>query len=705
MTAANEEAIRTRHPLGGVYGWIAGQFAADRARWTLWLPAFGGVGIAIYFALPVEPPEWLGAVGIAFALVALTSSRRRPFRMGLAAVGLAVAVGFAFAQIRTATVAAPALSEERGPAVVTGRIIDIDHRPGTTRVVLDRVDVPGLSSEALPQRVRIRLIRADSGYGVTPPAGSQIRVLAVLRPPPRPAAPGAFDFSRRLYFAGIGAVGYAVGAVAVVEDAEATRLASRLEGWRQGMASRIRQTLDGEAGAIAVALLVGERGGVSQSAYQAMRDAGIAHLLAISGLHVGLVAGFIFLITRGGLALIEPLALTRPIKKWAAVVALLGAVGYMLMVGAPVPTQRAVIMTGLVLLAVVVDRVAFSMRTVAWAAVVVLALAPESLLGPSFQMSFAAVIALIAAYEMATRRARLWGKAPAWWSRIALYVVGVAATTVIASAATGLFAAYHFQRIAVLGVVANLLAVPLTAFVIMPMGVLAYLLTPLGLDGIALSAMGWGIDGMLWVARQASAWPGAAAAVPAMPVWGLVAAALGGLWLCLWQQAWRWFGVAGILVGVASIAATSRADLLINDNGSLVAVRMADGQWSVSSFRAGRFSRDVWLRRDGAESADRWPEAGATPNGELSCDPLGCLYRRDGVTIAVVRDPRAFAEDCAVADAVVATIPAPRFCDAAVVDRFDLWRDGAHALTVRDGIVSVDSVAGHVGDRPWALRR
>lgn len=705
MTAADEEAIETRHGLGGVRGWAARQFVADRARWMLWLPAFGGAGIAVYFALPVEPPTWLGAVGIAVSLVGLSLGRRRPFGLGLAVAGLAVAVGFTLAQMRTATVAAPALSDALGPAVVTGRIVDIDHRPGTTRVVLDRLGVVDVAPGALPHRVRVRLIRADSGYGVTPPAGARVRVLAVLQPPPRPAAPGAFDFSRQLYFAGIGGVGYAIGPLTIVEQGGTTRLGALLEGWRQSMASRILQTLDGEAGAVAVALLVGERGGVSQSAYQAMRDAGIAHLLAISGLHVGLVAGFIFLTTRGGLALIEPVALTRPIKKWAAVVALLGAVGYMLMVGAPVPTQRAVIMTGLVLLAVMVDRVALSMRTVAWAAVVVLVLAPESLLGPSFQMSFAAVIALIAAYETATRRTRLLREGPAWWTRSVLYVVGVAATTVIASAATGLFAAYHFQRLAALGVVANLLAVPLTAFVIMPMGVLAYLLAPLGLDSVALSAMGWGIDGLLWVARQASAWPGAAVAVPAMPVWGLVAAALGGLWLCLWQQAWRWFGLAGIVIGVASIAVTPRADLLINDRGSLVAARLADGSWSVSSFRAGRFSRDVWLRRDGAGSADRWPEAGTTPNGELSCDPLGCLYRRGGMTIAIVRDPRAFAEDCAVADAVVATVPAPAFCDAAVIDRFDLWRNGAHSLAVRDGMVLVDSVAERVGDRPWALRR
>ncbi len=328
------------------------------------------------------------------------------------------------------------------------------------------------------------------------------------------------------------------------------------------------------------------------------------------------------------------------------------------------------------------------------------------MLGPSFQMSVAAVIALVAAYEAARPRLAEWRQGAGWGGLLLLYLAGVLLTTAVASAATAPFALYHFQRLASYGLAANLAAVPLTAFWIMPWGLVAYLLMPFGLEGLALTPMGWGVAVLLWIARLAADMPGAALLVPAMPAWGLAVVAAGGLWLCLWQRRWRLLGVAAIAVGLTSIAAAPRPDILINHTGSLMAVRDADGGLAVSSNRRDRFVRDMWLRRDGQAVAAAWPREGASADGRLMCDPLGCLYRRDGHTVALVRDPRALAEDCAVADVVVASVPVPWFCPAGtVVDRFDVWRHGAHALTfTRRGVV-VDSVGRSNGDRPWTLTR
>ena len=251
-----------------------------------------------------------------------------------------------------------------------------------------------------------------------------------------------------------------------------------------------------------------------------MRDAGRAHLLAISGLHIGLVAGILFIGVRALLALVRPWALVYLIKKWAA--AITGAFAYALIAGATVPTLRAIMMVGLVLTAVMLDRRGLSMRLLAWAALAILILQPESLLGPSFQMSFAAVTALIAAYEFLSQRRRYRADGasalPPWLRKGGLYLSGVALTTVIAGAATAPFAMYHFNRIADYGLTANLVAVPVTAMWVTPWAVAAFLLMPSGLEAVWPAALGQGIEILIGVADPVSSWRGAVARVTRAPV-------------------------------------------------------------------------------------------------------------------------------------------------------------------------------------------
>ena len=678
--------------------------SAERERWALWLPVAGGGGIAAYFAAPVEPLWGSGAVAALLALglwrLARPGSAGRVIALGLAAAAL----GFAAAQAGTALAAAPMLDREIGPITVEGTVAAIDVlSDGRVRVILEQPHLEGVAATDVPRRVRVRLAGREHVH-----VGQRLAVRAVLNGPSEPVAPGAFDFRRWAYFQQIGAIGYAVGQVDIRDEASPGRSALWLEHTRQAVASRIRSRIDDPAvAAITVALLTGERGGISEATNQALRDAGLAHLLAISGLHLGLVAGIVFFTVRLLLAACEFVALRWPIKKWAAVVALAAALAYMLLVGAPVPTQRAFIMTGLVLVAILADRTPISMRLVAWAAVVVLAVAPDSLTGASFQMSFAAVVALVACYEAMRDRLIRWRiGGPDLGRRVVLYVLGVALTTVVASAATAPFALFHFQRMASYGLAANLLAVPLTAFWIMPAGLLSYLLMPFGLDGPPLTVMGWGIALLLEIAGTVAAWPAAAVAVPAMPPWGLAAISLGGLWLCLWRGRVRLLGLAAVVLGLASLALVPRPDVLVSGDGRLMAVRSGDGDLIVSSLRVNRFDREIWLRRNGQEQAQAWPPVGAAAGGALRCDPLGCLYRRDERLLALVADPRALAEDCAVADVVVARVPVRGDCPAeVVVDRFDLWRHGAHALTVDGARVRVRTVTEVVGDRPWTRRR
>jgi competence protein ComEC len=352
------------------------------------------------------------------------------------------------------------------------------------------------------------------------------------------------------------------------------------------------------------------------------------------------------------------------------------------------------------------------MRLVALAAAVVLAVAPQSLLGPSFQMSFAAVVALIAAYEAARPwLARMRGDG-GFVRRAWLYVAGVMLTTVIAGLATAPFALYHFSRVAVFGLVANLGAVPLTALWVMPWATIAYVLAPLGLESLALAPMGWGVDAVVWISDTVAAWPGAAAHLPEMPPAAFLAIVAGGLWLCLWRTRWRLAGLAPLALGVTLAVSARPPDLLVAGDAQSFAVRDGNRLVFVGN-PPGRFERETWLRRAGFD-----PESGdaetrlSTPSartGSLACDSTACVYRAEGRMVSLIRNAAAAREDCARADVVVALVPLGRFrCrgPARFVGRFDLWREGAHAIWLdAGGGITVRTVAGARGVRPWAPQR
>ncbi|TVR99805.1 MAG: ComEC family competence protein [Rhodospirillales bacterium] len=684
--------------------------AAERDRWLLWVPVGIGAGIGAYFALPGEPPLWLGPTLLALSLSGIMAARARGDRWQLVTVAAlmpaaVVLAGFAAAQLRTAAVAAPVLERRIGPVDIAGRIVAVEVLPSAWRLTLNDVSVARLAPERTPHAVRVRVQGAQPAFR----PGDRVTLRGVLMPPPPPSAPGAFDFQRQSYFRGLGGVGFAYGGVTVTEPRlDPAGFAMALERARQRVGDRIRAHLEGATAAVAVALLTGERGGIPPPVMADIRESGLAHLLAISGLHVGLVAGLVFGVVRGGLALVSRVALRFPIKKWAAVAAAVAAIGYAALAGWPIPTQRALLMIGLVLLAVVLDRRGLSMRSVAWAATVILLLTPESLLSASFQLSFAAVVALIAVYEgVRDWRRRHRREAPSWPERLLLYLGGVALTTVVASAATAPFAVFHFHYLAGYGLAANMVAVPVTAFWVMPMAVAALVLMPLGLEAVPLSVMAVGIDVVMAVAEAVAGWPGAVMRLPAVPLAGLVATVVGGLWLCLWRARWRYLGVACIIAGVASLGAVRPPDLLIDGDAALLALRTADGGLLMSSHRTNRFARDVWLHRAGlAESGGTWPlQGGNSADGALACDPLGCVWRQQGRVVAIAWGAEALAEDCRSADVVVSAVPIRMPCPGPIrtIDRFDLWRNGAHAVWLEGAAVRVDSVGARQGRRPWSV--
>ncbi|MEJ0041616.1 MAG: ComEC/Rec2 family competence protein [Rhizomicrobium sp.] len=386
---------------------LAASALAERDRWPLWLPAAFAAGIGLYFALPVEPAlPWAGFATLAGLAAALGvgSTHRTTLRIALSLIA-ALAFGFAIAKLRTQSVAAPILARQVGPFGLDGRVEQAEPKGKGIRMVLTDIVSRRFTPQTTPVRIRVS-VRAATPL---PAPGSWVHVTAVLMPPPAPAAPGAYDFGRAAYYSRLGAVGYAYGRPKPIAPLRAETLRegwfARLERLRNAMTLRIREVLPGPEGAIAAALITGERSGVDASDVQAYRDSGLMHVLSISGLHLALAGGLFFWVLRALLAAIPAVALRYPIKKWAALAALAGATFYLLISGCEAPAVRSWIMLALMFAAILFDRPAITMRTVAIAAALLLAIEPESLLEPGFEMSFAAVIALVAFGEWELSRA------------------------------------------------------------------------------------------------------------------------------------------------------------------------------------------------------------------------------------------------------------------------------------------------------------
>jgi competence protein ComEC len=690
----------------GPRAWILEQLDAERGRWMLWLPVALGLGVAIYFELPSEPPLWLGPAAAGAGCVAWFLAPPGS-KAGALCVGLvAAAAGLGLVTWRTANLAAPTLTRPLFNINVEGRIADIQRLPEGVRVVLEAVRLKGGNvppPEMMPARLRVTLSKGAPKLTV----GSRLLVLANLSPPSGPAAPGAFDFQRVAWYQQLGAVGYALAPAAIIEPGKPSGLVRFMDGLRADITERIMKALPGPEGGVVAALLTGEQTAVDKDIAQAMRDSGLAHILSISGLHIVFVVGLVMGLIRYGVALVPPLALRVDAKKIAAVVALAAALFYTALAGAPVPAQRACAMAAFALLAVMLDRTALSLRLVAWSAVIVLVAAPESLAGASFQMSFAAVVALIAAWEIgASWRRRRQERAETQrlrWLRRLLAAFGASLlTTLIASVATGAFAAYHFNRLSLLGVVANLLGVPLTGFWIMPFGLLAMLLMPFGLETIALVPMGWGVDWLNDIAFRVAAWPQAAALVPSLPGASLWLMTLGGLWFCLWRRRWRLAGLPVVAVALM-LGPGKPPDLLMSEDGRVLGLRDQHGVVHVASARIDRFVSETWARRSGQDGAKRWNASADEQALGLGCQTGLCRWRKGPWRVALVSDDRRLAEACGSADIVLSTVDAQGRCRGprVVIDRRDAWRDGAHALWLDEAGVRRETTNAVRGDRPW----
>jgi competence protein ComEC len=571
----------------------------------------------------------------------------------------------------------------------------------TDRFVLRVEQMEGGRMDEKPQRVRLSVKR-----GTAPPAGAFVQVKAMLDPPLQPLEPGSYDFARDLFFQGIGASGFVRGRIAILSSPDSQGLLQRadasVQNLRDAIDARIRAVLPGDPGAIAAMLINGRRDSIDPHLYDVMFVSGIGHVLSISGYHMAVVAGVIFFIFRAGLALIPGLGDRVPIKKWAAFAALLVTAFYLVLSGNQVATQRSFIMIAVVLIGVIFDRPTLTMRTITIAALLVLFFVPQAVVHPSFQMSFAATLALVAGYERGAVKLHARGDS-SLGARAALWgvneIVGLTLASLLAGFATTPYAAYHFHRLSPYGVLANLLAMPVVSAWVMPMGILGVIAMPFGFDTECWRQMGYGIEWMDAVALWVASLPGAYGRVTAFGTGPLLLATAGLLIMGLLRTPLRWSGALLMLLAVIVAARTPLPDVLVADDGRTFAVRGVDGRLSFHHTGGDTFAIREWLAADadGRDIHDPGLDDG------INCDPSGCIGRlADGSLVAHTLAPDAFEDDCRNAALIVAMRDPPPDCAAMVIGRSDLRSRGALALRRTDSGFVIDSARPANFDRPWA---
>ncbi len=664
------------------FGWLA----AERGRFALFLPVFMGAGVIAYFALRNEPPLWPAPCAAVLALAGGLAVRRSVVARAVCFCCAFAAAGFFSADL-AAWRASPWDDVPRTAAIVRGVVAQVDALPEGRRVTLRDVSLNG--GPRLARAVRVRLRDSDPVILLT---GDTAAVRALLRRPSPPEYPGGWDTQRDAFFSGLGAYGFAIG--------QAQRLAmgrgGAWQGFREAVAGRIMAGLPGERGAIAATLMTGLGTAIPPADRAAFAASGLAHLLAVAGLHIGIVMGLVFLSVRTALAAVEYAALHWPCGRIAAVAALAAGGFYLALSGAHVPILRSFGMASLVTLALVTGRRAVTARALALAALALMIFAPSEVMGVSFQMSFSAVLALVAGWEAL----RPWlhgvglGK---WWRPPFLYGAGLAVTSSLAGTASLPFAAYHFGSATLWYVPANMLAVPITAFWVMPLGLAALLLMPFGWSGVALAPMGWGVAAIIWLARNVAAWPGAVAHVPLIPPGALLVMAAGLAWLCLWRTRLRLLGLAPLLAGCALMLTPRLPDAAVAPDASVVAARIGGSVFVETHVGASPFARQSPARIWGGAVETPFPASGDADAGLVRCDVSACRWRAEGQAFLLARDAEV---SCSGADVAIAAIVL-HGCDATiVVDRRTVREDGA-TMVLGQAIVTD---AGQRGDRPWVIR-
>ncbi len=653
----------------------------QRGELVGWIPVALALGIGSYFSILYEPSLVFYLIVAGIIAVMLAFAKLLPEAASPLAIAVALGLtGFLLAGVRAHSVAGPVLGwRYYGP--IEGRVVAIDRsQSDALRLTLDQVRLDRVTPDRTPQNVRISL-HGDQSASVTPEPGLRVMTTGHLSPPSGPVEPDGFDFQRHAWFVSLGAVGYTRVPLLAMAQASEGHTGMGVFRIRMAASARIQRTLPGDIGGFAAAITTGDRSAISRMALENLRVTNLAHLLAISGLHMGLLTAVVL----GGLRILLSLhtgtALRLPTKSIAAVGALIAATGYLMLSGGNVATERAFIMVAVALGALMIGRRALSLRAVAIAAIIVLSLRPEALTGPGFQMSFAATTALVAVFGWL--RNVQTDRVP----QLLKPVLAVVISSAVAGMATAPIGAAHFNTISNYGLIANLASVPLMGVLVIPAAVVALVLAPLGLDWIALWFMGLGLRWILGVAEFIAGLEDAQSYVAGPGGWVLPLLALGFLVLVLWQGRLRFVGLPMMAAAFVMWHGTARPEVLVADTGGLVGLMTPQGR-ALSKEKGAGFVARNWLENDG-DGAPQYVAAARWSEGPV-------------IHLSGKRAVAGFS-GCAGRQIVIASVDAPHLARATceVFDPSRLKHTGALAMKQSDTGWQITTARERTGERLW----
>ncbi len=679
----------------------------ERDQLILWLPVAIGAGITAWLVLP-DPLAWTTALlaMAAIALLALAIGRGGRAERALGIGALAMAIGLSLIWWRASDAAGGVLTR---PVITTfeARVESVEPLAarGLVRLRLATIRVADQSADrfgrttVLPGHVRVNLAEADVPAALT--RGATIRLQARLMPPPQPAVPGAYDYARVAWFDEIGGTGRGFAPVTIIASGDVQG-----GGLRDRLSRHIQTRVAGSAGGIASALATGDQGAIAEEDAEAMRRSGLAHLLSVSGLHITAVVAAMMLVVLRLLALSPWLALRFRLPLIAAAAGAAAAIGYTLLTGSQVPTIRSCVAALLVLVALAMGREAMTLRLVAAGAVVVLLLWPESLAGPSFQLSFAAITAIIALHEHPRIKAWFAPRDERWIAKLGRNLGSLVLTGLLVEFSLMPIALFHFHKAGFYGAAANIIAIPWTTFIVMPLEALALLLDLVGLGAPLWWLTAGALNLLLWLARTTAGLPGSVAALPAMPAIAYALIVIGGLWIALWRTRWRRLGLVPLIIGSIWTLMTPAPDLLVTGDGRHVAIRTARGGLALLRDRVGDYTSDMLAENGGVDGtplllADQ-PEARCNRDLCLAERRAGGRTWRILATRSVYLVPAdELIAACRGADIVISERRLPPACTPRwlKLDRPTLTRTGGVAITLSTG--NVTTVYRPGDHHPW----
>lgn len=664
-----------------IVNYIYNNLHNERYNLILWFPVFQCTGILIYFSLDFEPSlifiilTSLLLLSI-FVLAAVLHKQYLILCMAL----IAVLMGFTAGKLRTSFVDTKILQKEKYLKDIVATVKDINDKGIYKQFLLYEINGTKVKLDNIRISIRTKI---EGGIKI----GDQIKLSAKLFPLKTAPSEYAYDFARVAYYQKISATGFATSKVTLHKKAEARKFQEYIESFRQYIYENLQCNIKKPHADIVSALLIGKKDGIDQKTMDAIRDSGIAHLFAISGLHLSFVAGLFFVVFRNLFAISETLTLKYNTKKISAFLTILPTTFYLLITGMQISAQRAYIMVILVLVAIMLERKYRGLIAIAFAASIILMVEPEAILKPGFQMSFSAVLALVSSYQIGANKL--------FKVKVIKYFSSIIVSSLIASLATVPYTIYNFNYFSISGIITNLIAIPIVTLVIIPLGIIYVFLIPLNIEWVVVLLIEYPIDSVLHIIKVIADLQYLIIHTQTFPALSIIIITFGLLWLCLWEKHWRFFGIFFMILGICFAIAYKTPDILVSSDNS--AVKESDNSLYSLTRKNRNFIVKTWAKQNGQGQMLNHVKYN-NADKRLKCGDHGCIYRKGNKSVLLAYKEKDISYNCNDVDLIIQLSEFDhQICNTKTIKYSDLEMYGTHSIWLTNN-VKVKKVRSN---RPW----